>query len=191
MLLLVRIIVVPIALGTIGITLLRTRSISTSLERRDWEVALPARSGGPHARTSHLQMALRERDKASTEWFNRFQQESQDFWMREYQRELAAAQERVARETDAALDVANQVNAAAMGTARLRARKPLISNSIEETAAGESGTGAAAAVQPPTSRQRAPDWRARVPCMATPAGPCRLAPTTAASSWGAGRGPAP
>lgn len=69
---------------------------------------------------------LQDAVAARVEAFERFRRESEMFWTRRYEAELAAAKERIERETEAAFGVAARVNASvsqeAVRTARTRLR---------------------------------------------------------------------
>ena len=86
----------------------RTPLEVSSLHRRSEETPSKLK-----ARASLADDDLQDAEAARVEAFERFQRESTEFWRRSYEAQLGAAGERVARETEAAFEVAARVNASA------------------------------------------------------------------------------
>ena len=112
-----RFLLLAVMTGTIAAMWHRTRSIGDWLRGGGPSGVLPSqpsRSAGHAARAERIREILREHDAAAAEWFEGFREESGKFWMREYEKELAAARVRLERETELALEAAKRINASAM-----------------------------------------------------------------------------
>lgn len=185
-----RFLVLAVMMAGVGNLWHRTRSIGDSLRESVPQGVLPTQSSGSagrSARARDLQEILRKRDAAAAEWFEGFREESGRFWMREYETELAAAKDRVERETELALDIANQVNASAMREAEEVAGKLVNSQFAEAMRIAQRQTAAAER----TATRQAAGNRALDTGVAAPGPPRRLSPKRAASNSDGGRGPAP
>ena len=95
-------------LKSIGTAAPRESSVFQSESRT--ETSGHAARGG---RTRRIANALHEGQGANLAAFEEFQRSSSEFWMLKYEAELEAAEERIGRETEEALDVAARTNAAA------------------------------------------------------------------------------
>ena len=185
-----RFLVLAMMMAGVGTLWHRSRSIGDSLRERVPQGVPPTRiseSAGRSARARDLQKILRERDAAAAKWFEGFREKSGRFWMREYENELAAARDRVEREAELALEIANRVNASAMREAKEVAGK-LVNSQVAEAmriAERQATTTEWAARRHVTGSRTFPAGAA------APRPSLRLSPRTAASSSDGERGPAP
>ena len=118
----------------------------------------PSRQLARGSRSSRVADLLQDEGAARVEAFERFRMESDEFWMREYEAELEAAEERIARGTEAAIEIASQVNTSAAREAVRTARSQLgVHYGEAARIAARQAAADAAAVKRIAGRQAAAD----------------------------------